>query len=193
MTWCNTHFGRKYEPLNFDPTMVNVEDMAYALASKYRYNCHTRISVAQHSVAVLAVVERNFANLSLHDARFVYFHDGCEAYLPDVPAPIRDEPPLKPLKDLETHVQGCVYVALGVDVSKVPEEVFQALARADKLVCEYEKKHFKSTHPDWKSTLLPTDKERGALINAYSNAWTPEKAERRFLEVAARVRGAVGP
>lgn len=70
----------------FDPDveLVNILDIAHALARACRFNGHTKefYSVAQHSVWVSerVPVEHRLAAL---------LHDGSEAYLADIPSPIK--------------------------------------------------------------------------------------------------------
>jgi hypothetical protein len=82
--WIQTYTGRRFSlsaPSAFD---VRVEDIAHALSHLCRFGGHTRqfYSVAQHSVLV-----------SLHcdeaDALWGLLHDAAEAYVVDVPRPLK--------------------------------------------------------------------------------------------------------
>lgn len=73
---------------SFDFTVdtVDVDDMAYALASIRRYGGHAdpRINVAQHSLTVAALAADPFEGL---------LHDAHEAYITDMPKPIKVQLP----------------------------------------------------------------------------------------------------
>lgn len=85
----HTFTGRGFDPLNPTPGDVHLEDIAHALAMTCRFGGHTprHYSVAQHAVLVaLLVLEASrrpdWALLALH-------HDSAEAYLGDIPRPIK--------------------------------------------------------------------------------------------------------
>lgn len=75
----------------FEPTseMICIEDIAHALASMPRFGGHLnkRYSVAQHSVNCCK------AALSLEDKKAALMHDASEAYMLDIPTPIKAKLP----------------------------------------------------------------------------------------------------
>lgn len=83
-TWIQTFSGRKFHPLSPDPEQIVIEDIAHALSNLCRFAGHVRkfYSVAQHSVLV-----------SLHcypdNALAGLLHDASEAYLLDMPRPLK--------------------------------------------------------------------------------------------------------
>lgn len=88
MNWIHTFTGKKFYPLDPDPTTIDIEDIAHALSNLCRYGGHVRrfYSVAQHSCLVGgAVPERHRA--------WGLMHDATEAYLIDLPRPIKNELP----------------------------------------------------------------------------------------------------
>lgn len=185
--WLNTHSGVKILPLDFTPAMVRLNDIAHGLAGKMRYQAQTWCSVAQHSIAVLAVVEQISQPVSKHEARYVLFHDGSEAYLPDMPAPIKNDERFAWFRAIEETVQAAVYEAMRVDVATMSDAIKVALKTADKMVRNAEKRFFREVHQDWREAIPTPDKLRGTLNNFYSYEWSPERAKRRFLEIAAKV------
>lgn len=79
-----TFTGRNLDPLDLSPDQVDIQDIAHALAQTCRFGGHCRdfYSVAEHSVLV--------SNLCPEDARLEgLLHDAAEAYLGDVPAPLK--------------------------------------------------------------------------------------------------------
>lgn len=83
-----TFSGRRMDPCNPRPEDFCVIDIAHALSLKCRFNGHCRFfySVAQHSVLCAQVARRSGA-----DARWALMHDAAEAYLCDVPRPVKSQ------------------------------------------------------------------------------------------------------
>ena len=85
----HTFSGQGFDPLNPCTKDVRLEDIAHALAQTCRFGGHTprHYSVAQHAVFVALLVLKvsrrpDWALLALH-------HDSAEAYLGDIPRPIK--------------------------------------------------------------------------------------------------------
>lgn len=84
-----TFKGNKINPLNLQPEDICLEDIAHALSMKCRWGgfCDPFYSVAQHSILVCEEVQRR--KKSVTNAKAALLHDASEAYLPDIPAPIK--------------------------------------------------------------------------------------------------------
>lgn len=81
--------GRTIDPLDPDPAAIDRRDVARGLSNHRRFAGQTEppVNVAQHSVNVARQVERNG-----HGPRHQLYgllHDAAEAYIGDVPRPIR--------------------------------------------------------------------------------------------------------
>ena len=76
--------GRTFWPLDPRPEEIAIEDIAHSLAHQCRYAGHTRAfySVAQHSVLVAQ-------NLPPELRLWGLLHDASEAYLVDLPRPVK--------------------------------------------------------------------------------------------------------
>lgn len=74
---------------NPDPDTINLEDIAHALSQTCRYggHCSTFYSVAEHSVFVSIRVERKGG--SKYEQLAALHHDDAEAYLGDIPRPMK--------------------------------------------------------------------------------------------------------
>lgn len=85
--WIQTFTGRQFWPIDPRPEDVEIEDIAHALSLLCRFTGHVRefYSVAQHSVLVACLVEEQHPDLALA----ALLHDASEAYLVDVPRPIK--------------------------------------------------------------------------------------------------------
>jgi hypothetical protein len=95
--WMQTFSGRQYWPLDPRPEEVEIEDIAHHLSMMCRYcgACLQFWSVAEHSVGVLDVAEKEAARQNahpssvLHLSRHALMHDGAEAYCHDLIRPIK--------------------------------------------------------------------------------------------------------
>jgi hypothetical protein len=87
-----THSGKKYYPLNPKAADINIQDVAHALSHQCRFGGHSSkfYSVSQHSVIVSKVVEE-MTNGDVTMAMCGLLHDAGEAYLVDVPRPVKIE------------------------------------------------------------------------------------------------------
>lgn len=82
--WIETRKGIRVSVQNPKPNQFDVEDIAYALSNTCRFNGHCSgfLSVAEHSVLVSRRVPDNLRLAAL-------LHDATEAYLGDIPSPIK--------------------------------------------------------------------------------------------------------
>lgn len=105
--WIQTFTGRQFFPLDPRPNEICIEDIAHALSLQCRYGGHTRrfYSVAEHC-CILA----NYA--PPHLMLTALMHDAAEAYLVDVPRPIKKS--LAIYYDLERDIERAVANRFGL-------------------------------------------------------------------------------
>jgi len=79
-----TYTGKMINVFDPDPELICIEDIAHALGNLCRFGGHTRkfYSVAEHSVLVASKVRGPLKLTAL-------LHDAAEAYLVDLPSPIK--------------------------------------------------------------------------------------------------------
>lgn len=84
-----TYTGKYLDVFNPDPEMICIEDIAHALSHTARFSGHLTkfYSVAAHSVWCAKFVKRDEFKLA------ALLHDASEAYLTDVPRPIKKQLP----------------------------------------------------------------------------------------------------
>ena len=84
INWTQTISGIAFDLDNPEPSMIDLHDIAHALAHQCRYAGHTRqfYSVAEHSVFVSRYVPPE-------DAAWALLHDAAEAYVTDLPQPVK--------------------------------------------------------------------------------------------------------
>lgn len=107
-TTLGTFTGLRVDPRALEPHQVNIPDIAHSLSLQCRFGGHSRefYSVAQHSVAVSQQVPAEFALVAL-------LHDASEAYLCDLPRPIKALFPS--YKVLEHKIQAVVCERFGLE------------------------------------------------------------------------------
>jgi len=104
-----TFSGISFWPLLPNPDDIRIDDIAHALAHQCRFAGHTRLfySVAEHSVRVSQLCRPE-------DALWGLLHDASEAYLSDVPAPLKELPEFEPYRAAERNLQGAVAQRFGL-------------------------------------------------------------------------------
>src|SRR4051794_15527189 len=85
--WITTFSRRQFWPLDPHSDEIHIEDIAHSLSQQCRFGGHSRsfYSVAQHSCLVSALCKAN-------DALWGLLHDASEAYLGDIPRPLKSLP-----------------------------------------------------------------------------------------------------
>lgn len=119
--WIQTFTGVAFWPLDPRPSEIDIEDIAHALANQCRFSGHTRqfYSVAQHCVVMARVVPD-------HAKLWALLHDASEAYLVDLPRPIKQLMP--GYRDAEDAVMRAVCERFGL-AAGLPGEVREADVR----------------------------------------------------------------
>ena len=118
MSWSQTFSGVAFTPLDPRPEDVRLEDIAHHLSLQCRFAGATRrfYSVAEHSVLVSRVVPQE-GGLPLA----ALLHDAAEAYLVDIPTPIKrhlysaSDMGVESINMLEFRIQTAIADALGVE------------------------------------------------------------------------------
>lgn len=127
--------GAWINPLNPNPELIHIEDIAHALSMVCRFTGHVRRfrSVAAHSLLVCDLVSPAAKLAAL-------LHDASEAYLHDLSAPIKEGSALGlHYREAEARVQAAIYARFGLPPG-VPDEV----RRADVLALRIEQAHLTS-------------------------------------------------
>lgn len=113
-----TFSGIAFEPLNPDPTLITIEDIAHALGNSCRFTGHVRrfYSVAQHSVFCTDLVPDEMKLTAL-------LHDASEAYLSDIARPIKMQPEFGDVyKKAEKRLEEAIATRFGL-IYPYPAEV----------------------------------------------------------------------
>lgn len=160
--WTMTHSGKKFWPLDPRPEEIAIEDIAHALSHICRYggHCNYFYSVAEHSVLMASKVsDRNKIWALLHDA--------TEAYLMDLPRPIK--PYLPGYAEYETKLMKCI-----ADRYSLPPEMPDEVKDADNRIILDEMNQNMSYVPDKYKVLEP--------LGVNLQYWSPNVAKRMFMD-----------
>jgi hypothetical protein len=157
--------GGRFDPLHPEVCPFNIKDIAHALSQLCRFGGHTKefYSVAQHCVLVSR-------ECPAKDAFWGLLHDASEAYLVDIPRPIKYSPGFKEeYRKLEGKLMEAITKHYRID-SRQP----QTVTDADQRIGLTEMRDLMNTTPIFPVTNGP--------IKETVSGWAPKKAEREYLK-----------
>ncbi len=169
--YLQTVSGRWVNPFDPDPEQLDAADIARALANLCRFGGHSRsfYSVAQHSVIVSRLVEERTGDAE--DAFAALMHDATEAYLGDMPHPLKHRSPLgAAYKAAEDHLEQAINERFRIKPG-VPE-----IKRVDKALLAAERRAFSAERWHW------PELEGVEPLDVQLAAWPPDEAARAFAE-----------
>ncbi|WP_210202651.1 hypothetical protein [Sinorhizobium sp. BJ1] len=156
--------GRKFWPMDPRSDEVFIEDIAHSLSLQCRYagHCLRFYSVAEHSVHLARHLRWQGVDVSL----WALLHDASEAYLVDVPRPVK--PYLPGYKEAESRVMAAVCERFGL-AAEMPPQVHESDNRiiADEVAANL-------ATMDWHARY---NEPLGVNIRC----WYPEQAREEFL------------
>src|ERR687894_3264724 len=169
--YLQTVSGRWVNPFDPDPAQLDAGDIARALANLCRFGGHRRsfYSVAQHCVIVSRLVEERGGGAE--DAFAALMHDAAEAYLGDMPHPLKHRSPLgAAFKAAEDHLERAIRDRFRIKPD-VPE-----IKRVDRSLLATERRAFSAE--DWHWPEL----EGVEPLDIELEAWPPDEAAQAFAQ-----------
>lgn len=170
--YLQTVSGRRLDPFTPDLEQIDVADIATALANQCRFGGHTRVfySVAQHSCLVTDVLrERGGSSTEL---RWALLHDASEAYLVDLPHPIKHRSELGRLyAEAEAGLQQAI-----CERFCLPREPPGILKSIDRALLATERRALAGVVWHW------PELEGVEPLDVTIEPWLPERARTEFLE-----------
>lgn len=163
----HTFSGLMVDPLDLDPALVRIEDIAHHLAMQCRFSGATRFhySVAQHSYHCSFLVPEE-------DAYDALMHDAAEYVLQDMVRPLKHDPYAgKAYRGAESRVEKVIGEAFGVRFP-MPDSV----RAADNIMLVTEARDIVHGTDTWTGSYKDVPRAEFTI-----QKWSPEKAERKFL------------
>lgn len=178
-----TYTGRAFDYDDPRPSMISLSDIARALSLTARFGGHTSrfYSVAAHALLVRALVEAaghpELALAALH-------HDSHEAYLGDIPTPLKASLGTKH-RSLARSIDTAIGTALGVDPALFHHPIVKQ-ADADALILEASRlKKSGAWGEHWASSRERAATAAFPAFFKWGSYRTPADAEAAFLRAHA--------
>lgn len=167
-TFIETYTGRAFWPLHPTKEALSVIDIAHALSNQCRYSGHVQFfySVAQHC-CLLATWLANHGGSAL-DCLQILMHDAPEAYLVDIPRPVKQYMPQYRIWD--HAINDVIRDWMGwkdLPILPIQDEL------DSRIIVDERAALMSRSGLDWGHHLEPV----GVVIEP----WSPEKCEKQFL------------
>jgi uncharacterized protein len=167
--WICTFTGKRFHVTDPSIDEICIEDIAHALAMMCRFSGHVRdfYSVAEHSVHMSYLVPPEHAFEAL-------MHDASEAYIVDIPRPLKYSPEMSGYSAIEERVQGLINQKFGL-----PNEMTPIVKHYDNVMLVTEQSKIRN-HPDVLKLMI---KNIGVEPdpNIPIRCWNPHMAKTNFL------------
>lgn len=163
--WIQTYTGKTFFYNNPQEKDISILDIAHSLSLQCRFNGHAKTfySVAQHSVLASENVLPGAAMWGL-------LHDAAEAYISDIPRPLKHMPQLKVISGIEDNIMKVIASKFGLvwpmptDIQRIDDEL--VFAEQKELLC--------APSLEWKLSIKPK-------LNISIHPVTAVEAEAMFL------------
>jgi len=165
-----TRSGRRFRPLFPDHEQIDIGDIAHALSQQCRFSGHTIVpySVAEHSVRVSELLDREGASRIVQ--LWGLLHDASEAYLVDIPSPLKHTPAFSGYRLAETELMFAICLRFHLPFNEPPE-----VRKADATLLATEARDLMAYRQEHWAGL--TERPLPGVIKP----WQPESAKREFL------------
>jgi hypothetical protein len=165
--WLQTYTGRKFTPLEPNIEDINIFDIAHSLSNQCRFSGHCLrfYSVAEHCVHTAALVRPELKLVAL-------MHDAAEAYLVDLPTPIKRNMPL--YAEAEKNLEIVIASKYGF-----PYPIPQEVKMIDSSLLSDEREQ----NMAWTDTAPGLWGNPTPAAGIRLNFWKPEQAKDEFLNI----------
>jgi hypothetical protein len=166
-----TWSARQFWPLDARPDEVHIEDIAHSLSLQCRYagHCKRFYSVAEHSVLIANWI---WWHGSAADALCGLMHDATEAYLVDMPRPVK-----RSMHEYRMH-EAALWKVIAARYS-LPEVMPDVVHDADNRIIADELVNM---------APMAWHAKHSDPLGVELQFWSPEEAEAAFLETFASLR-----
>lgn len=170
MSWLLTHSGLHFDLIDPQPDMIDVVDIIKGLSRESRFSGQTKIfySVAQHCTLASEIVPEEFAFEAL-------MHDASEAYIKDIPRPLKQI--LPDYRLVEARIEAVIRDRFGL-----PAAQSYPVTQADRIMLATERRDLMpKDDTEWSclNNVQPMDKR----IRAVNSNHAESMFMQRFFEV----------
>ena len=169
-----TYTGRAFWPLSPKPEDVSIIDIAHSLSNQCRYSGATSAlySTAQHCCLLSNYVEKHMKGSTALDALQILMHDSAEAYLVDVPRPVKQHMP--EYRKWDKTITMVIRSWLGIGDVPIPEWQDELDSR---IIVDERAQLMSDSGLDWMH-----DPSHGVYpLGIFIVPWSPQVAEQQFL------------
>ena len=165
-----TFTGQYVDVFDPNPDTILIEDIAHALSMQCRFGGHMKnfYSVAQHSYCVYMMTEAKELKLQ------ALMHDASEAYLLDIPRPIKNE--LSNYKEIEAKLMDVIAAKFGFEMP-MHEEV----KKWDEEMLHFEWNNMIINDKSVSAHTQSLSKLYGMPVGDLVPCWSSEEAKKYFL------------
>ena len=169
-----TFSGKKFFPLDVRSSDICIEDIAHALSLQCRFGGHVKrhYSVGQHSIHVADEMRKVIPGCMKSVQLRGLLHDASEAFLIDLPRPLKQIQDFSVYRNIEAATQGVIYHKYGLPAN-LKLMVDEGIKVADNLLLAKEAKDLLD-NPYW-CHAMPKSKQRIPIM-------TPKEVEKKFLK-----------
>jgi hypothetical protein len=166
--WMQTFTGKQFWPADPRAEEIDIRDIAHALSMQCRYagHCLRFYSVAEHSVHVARWVAATYGGSTALQLKAL-LHDATEAYLVDVPRPVK--PFLVGYKEAEARLWKVIANSHGMS-DEMPSEVHEA---DNRILWDERAQNMSPSVHEWSGNPDP--------LGINLEFWSPDRAESKFL------------
>ena len=166
--WVQTMTGKSFHPFNPHADEIAIEDIAHGLSLTCRFGGQSKTfySVAQHCVLLTKLVPA-------YAKYWALMHDAAEAYVGDLPTPIKDG--LPDFKKMEDNILDVIVRSFNIHINT---HIHKVVKQADTWLGAFEARHLMDS-PDWAEAILAA-----SLVNPRKvdiNPWDADTAKINFI------------
>lgn len=165
-----THAGLYVNPLDLRPEQIVIDDIVHALSHQCRYTGHTATfySVGEHSVRCTRWLREEGEPDDI--LRWALLHDASEAYLVDIPRPLKQDPYFgKAYRGAEDRAMKVI-----CDVFDLPHKMPDRVLEADIKLLATERRDLMPPNGEW--TILDGIEPLPEPLRT----WSPPKTREAF-------------
>lgn len=190
--WLNTATGKRFDFSDPKPEDIDIVDIAVALSHQCRYAGHTRehYSVASHSLIIANTLD--LLDYPPEVVMWGLLHDAAEAYVTDIPWPLKAAGLVPELSRVEKLIMAVVVAKFGLPETEPP-----IVKDLDMEILDIEASRLLVRHPDWpvgkpRPARRSLRREFEAHFDRFNGApfdrgLVPQRVALRFVQVAVHL------